>query len=112
MFRVECYCDDKRLGDVFRALAGLILKPPTAVPVVNAEVSNGEIVGIVAATDITDLLASHLKQRGTATIKSREIGAWLKGLGRSSNSATYTAKKAVEVGILAKTHRAGVYTVK
>ena len=104
MFKIEdVYCDDKKVGDVLRALAGLVMAhpPPRAVPLINAENVGGKIEarnGSMLGVFLT-FLSKHKGDR----ITPKETAAWLKSQGRSPSSASYLVRQARDAGALRAT---------
>jgi hypothetical protein len=104
MFKIEnVYCDDKKLGDVLRALTGLTRGQPVAVPMTNVE--EGGIGGPKAKTNgkLVTMLAEHMVKSKLESIRPKEVGAWLAKIGMSKQSASYVARMAVSEGVIRKT---------
>jgi hypothetical protein len=109
MFRVTFFCDDKKLGDILRGLAGLALGTPEVVPVVNAGVGKN---GLQAQTGgkIYEMFAAWIHKHKLHEVRSRDAKAFLKETGSGAQSSSYHLKKLVEVGVLRKAGKgSGMY---
>ena len=100
MFRVECFCDDKRLAAVMRALSGVVhdLK---AVPVANLEKSapkNGKLVP--KGDGLLDLFAKYLAKIKAKVISPTEARKFMQSVGRAPESYSYLVKNAIAHGVL------------
>ncbi len=102
MFRIECYCDDKRVGDVLQALKGLIHPNPNVVPVANVQLQNGQVKALVKG-DAFDMFIAHLKKNKVQSFRAREVQAFLVSIGRSKDSASYFTKGLRDRGLVRKT---------
>ena len=58
MFRIECFCDDKRLPDVLRALALSGVYNVTPSPVTGAKAQQGKVVGDPVRGSATNIVLS------------------------------------------------------
>lgn len=92
MFKIEFFCDDKRLAPALRALTGIALQAPSVTPVINAEAHRN---GIRQATNgtITDLFTAHMDKTKPDTISVALVRDFLKSQGTSGASAQYVLKK-------------------
>jgi hypothetical protein len=103
VFKIEdVYCDDKKVGDVLRALLGLVVGIPKAIPVINAKAERGKIKALTNGK-LIDMFAHYITSQKADTIKPAEVKAWLKKMGRSPLSYGYLQKQAVKSGLLKKT---------
>lgn len=103
MFRVSFFCDDRKLGDALRALAGLIQGSPEVLPVVNADVSkSGKLTAKTNGTAAA-LFMDYLGRRKIKEVNAKVAQEFLKGIGRAPSSATYVLKEAIKLGGLKKT---------
>ena len=114
MFRIECFCDDRKLPDVLRALAGLALGQPVIVPVINAEVIKGkknkkpeqeqEQEQVVATTRgrLADLFALHLAKDKPEAVDTNYARGFLKSIGRPPGNASYMLQETKKAGLLRK----------
>jgi hypothetical protein len=101
MFRVEAFVEDKKLGEVLMALAGLCRGQPSVTPAINIDATPGKgPVKAAGSGNIIQMLGSHLRHVHKVRISAKEIGMWLKSVGRSPMSASYVARGAVEAKIL------------
>lgn len=104
MFRIETFCDDRKLGDVLRALSGKVIGQPTIQPVINAEKTEGKKPTVKAQgdNDVSEMLIAWLKQKGLQTFKAPVVYDFLKEHGRSKGSYSYVLKRAVALGLITK----------
>jgi hypothetical protein len=104
MFKIEnVYCDDKKLGDVLRALAGLTRGQPVAVPVANIDEEGAGAPKAKTNGKLAHMLAEHMTKNKLESIKPKEVGAWLAKIGMSKQSASYVARMAQDQGVIRKT---------
>jgi hypothetical protein len=90
VFKVELFCDKRRLGDIYEAVAGYALAPgPTARPVSGAEVNgSGEVAPRRGGGDIVGLFREWVKKNKLTLISAGEVRQFLKEAGR--NPSTYS----------------------
>jgi hypothetical protein len=100
MFRIVAYCEDRKLGDAMRALAGVCITVETPVPVVNAESKGGKI-SAQSNGNLVHMFIDHLHKAKLPTITPAEAQAWLLQNGKSKLSSSYVLKNAVSRGVLA-----------
>lgn len=101
MFRIELFCDDKKLSAVLHALAGLALRDPKIVPVINAEPApKGGGVKQITNGKLIDLFAMYLTKTKATEVTAADAQAFLKNAGRSPASSSYLLRHAVEAHIL------------
>jgi hypothetical protein len=95
VFRVELFCDKRRLGDIYEAVAGLALAPgPTARPVAGAEVNgSGEVAPRRGGGDIIELFRGWVKKNNLTIIGANEVRQFLKEAGRSPDSYSHVLHK-------------------
>lgn len=103
MFRVEFFCDDRKVGDALRSLLGLAIGIPTATPVINAEPSSSGKIHAKTDGKLVNLFASHVANLKGDMIISKDIGNWLTSIGMSSASMSYVSKQAMNLGIIKRT---------
>jgi hypothetical protein len=97
MFRIEFFCDDKKLPLVLHAIAGLALGDPKIAPVINAErAPKGGGVKQITNGKLLDLFAVYLTKTKATEITPQDAQAFLKNAGRSPQSASYMLRNAVE----------------
>ena len=99
MFRVTFFCEDKRLGNALRALAGLAHGNPEVLPVVNVE-ANGKQLKARTNGKARDQLVDWMKQKHLTEVQCAHAKEFLRTAGMSENSATYVLKDAVAAGLL------------
>ena len=103
MFRIEALVEDKKLGEVLKAMAGLVRGQPSVMPVMNVETASGPAgVKVVGNGSIVHMLGAYMRKAHRSRISAKEIGAWLKSHGRSPMSASYVAREAVKARVLKK----------
>ena len=102
MFRIEVYCDDKKLAYVLWALAGHVLGSPNVMPVVNAKKSGGKIKQATNGK-LLDLFTDHVRKEPQGTsISARYVKDFLQGIGNSSASYGYVLKNAQAAKVIRK----------
>jgi len=104
------YVEDKHLGEVMRALAGLLIKPPLPVPIINAQVEKGKIV-TGPAGNLPDMLAEQVKTTKATIVTPEYVRQWLKAQGRAGSSSTYLIQQLIKRRLLKKTKKIGQYLV-
>lgn len=102
MFRIEAFVEDKKLGDVLKAMAGLTRGTPVVMPMINVEEQGDGPVKAAGNGNMVHLLGAYLRKSHRTRISAKEIGAWLKSQGRSPMSASYMAREAVKAHVLKK----------
>jgi hypothetical protein len=93
MFRIEFFCDDKKLAQALQALAGIAATQPTVVPVINVEKSKGELKQNTNGR-IIEMFSAHLRKTKPATINSADVKAFLQRHGRPKSSVSYLLSQA------------------
>jgi hypothetical protein len=104
MFYAQMFVHDKHLVQFMHAISGLALDLKI-LPATNAKESgngSGTVKPVANARNLTDLVAVWLQDKHGQTIHARDIGAWLKSIGRSPASKTYLAAQATKIGLLKK----------
>jgi hypothetical protein len=101
MFRVVAFCDNKKLGDVFEALAGKVIGQPEAVAVVGAEVKNGK----VAAASNGELVSLFMQWAGKhklTSVNASDARKFLSSIGKAESASNYLLKRCQEYAVLRK----------
>jgi|SRR6516164_4732151 hypothetical protein len=99
--RVLFYCDDRKVGQILRLLAGVALQTPEVTPVVNAKPKNGKLEQS-SNGNMLDMFAIFLKKKKLTEI-TPEIGReFCTSIGRSADSYGYLFKHARNAGLLRK----------
>lgn len=101
MFRIEIFCDDKKLATVLNALTGLILGNPTVQPVANAKVKNGKVKALTNGTAV-EMLADYIRKNNLEVLNAKVIKGFLKGVGLSPGSSSYLIRQGIGAGFLRK----------
>jgi hypothetical protein len=112
MFRIECFCEDKKLAGVLHALAGQVIGMPGVTPVVNVEVKAGKLKQVTNGK-LIDLFAEHLRTDKPEIINADYMRQFLRAMGRSNKSYSHLLKKAQDTKLIRKTGKgtASRYTV-
>jgi hypothetical protein len=103
MFRVEFFCDDKRLSSALHALVGISHGAPTVHPVVNAMKSGNGLAAKFSGNTLErlpELLKPFKGKQITANAHGPEL---MKALGLNPTSKTYLFRRAVEAKMLKPT---------
>jgi hypothetical protein len=103
MFRIECFCDDKRLAQVLRVLTGLVIGSPAVAPVLNAEQEKGGRIKQASNGKLIDLFSAHLKKDNPETINARYVKSFLQEIGSSPLSYSHVLKQAIDSKLVRKT---------
>jgi len=88
LFRIECFVDSNKLGEVLSALAGKVrqMSPPT--PVINAaKKANG--VEQIGRGELIEMFVDHLRKHKIKEFRARTAKEFLEEHGRSSQSYSY-----------------------
>lgn len=101
MFRVEFFCDDRKVGDALRNLLGIAVGVPVATPVINAEQKGGKVQS-QSNGKLIEMFAHHISSSKADSVTSKEIQAWLSKIGMSPMSSSYVIKHSVSRGVLKK----------
>lgn len=107
MFKVEFFIDDRRLGDVLRALAASGARGVTPTPVINAAPEPGT-KGVKAQArvgNITELFLEHLHKTRPHTITPDEVLAWVKSHGRGRHSRMHVVRSLIRQKVLSPVGR-------
>jgi len=97
--KVTFFCDDRRVGLLLRAVAGLIVGTPEVVPVINAEAKNGAIKAS-GSGDMATMFAAYVRKARKTTVQPADAQEFLRNNGRSSASATYLLRQCRDNGFL------------
>lgn len=111
MFRVNFFCEDKKLADALRGLAGLAAGTPEVQPVVNAVHKNGKIAA--ASGSLPEQFYRYAKAHKIEKFTSKELIVFCKEAGLASSSRGYLLGQLKKAGAIKK-HGAGTksyYTV-
>jgi hypothetical protein len=104
MFRIEIFCDDRKLVDVLRGIAGLAIGNPKIQPVVNAEKKkNGKIEAALPNGKIEEMLHANITNNKLSTIDASYVKGFLKSIGKAPTSYSYCINQAIKTGWLKKT---------
>lgn len=110
MFKLEdVYVEDKKVGEALRALIGIVIGVPKAIPVINAEVQQGKITQKTNGKLVT-MFAHHLHSSKIDTMRPADVREWLKQQGMSVTSASYLVKIAERSGIIRRSGKSSQTT--
>jgi hypothetical protein len=101
MFRIECFCDDRKLAAVLLAMQGLLLDIPKVQPVANAAVKNGELVAETNGTAVA-MFVAYLRKKKIGEVNAAITKDFLSGQGRSPNSYSSLLRGCINQGFLKK----------
>jgi hypothetical protein len=112
LFRIEFFCDDKKLAEALRGLAGIALGDPKIMPVVNGEASNGKVVARTPG-ELPDLFKAYAKSEGLKIFQATDIKKFCKHLGRPESSYGYYLKRLMASGVFKKSGKGAkmIYTL-
>jgi endonuclease IV len=96
VFKVDFFVDDKKLGTALKALVGIAISQPTAVPVVNAQVKNGHIKAKGSGENMLALFTTYVQKTEKKELTPSDIRKFLKEHGKSPSSMSYLMHQAVK----------------
>lgn len=104
MFKIVTYVEDKRVGDVLRAIAGIVRGHPEVVPMVNAE-EHPTTKKLVAKTggSLLEMFERHLIENKVEQLKPNDVRAFVKSCGKSPASAGHLVILAIKARLLRRT---------
>ena len=107
MFKIKnVYCEDKKLADVLRALAGLLIEAPVPVPVLAAKAQNGKVISTLpgGGSNISarSQFMHYVTEQGYDSINAEMARKFLKSIGQSVSGSGNLINKLKEEGFLAK----------
>jgi hypothetical protein len=108
VFKVNFFCDDKKLADALRALAGLAAGIPEVLPVVNAVHKNGKVQA--QSGSMEEQFARYAKANSLTKFKAADVTGFCKVAGFAPASRSYLIKQLVKSHIVKKSG-AGTSTV-
>ncbi len=113
MFKIEAFVEDKKLGDVLRALTGLVRGQPVVLPVVNVE-ENAQELKARSNGSLLGLFTDHLAKSKVTMLRPSDVKAWLEKTGHSPLSSTYLVEQAIHAKLIRRTGSAAsvVYHIK
>lgn len=99
MFRINLFCDDRKLPELLRALTGLTVGVPDIRPVVNAEAGAN---GPVAKTNgsLVEKFTLYAKEHKLKQFTSKEARDICKAIGLAPGSSSYVTGQLVGAGVL------------
>jgi len=113
MFKIECYCDDKKLAKALWAMTAIGVYNVTSVPVTNAKkTANGKLKPKIRQASLLAHFKEHLKQTKTQEVTPQLIKSWIEGQGRTSRNYSNVLRDAMKEGWLARIGHEYRYRVK
>ncbi len=109
MFRIECFCEDKRLAKVMRLLAEEQVANLSAVPVANAETNGGRVVARTTGEKI-EMFADWLKANRLRTPTPDDVRRFQREHGYAEGGYSLTLQTAVAAKVLRKKGGPGLGT--
>src|SRR5262252_738625 len=107
MFRIEIYCDDKKLSFILWALAGHVLGEPKCQPVVNAVAKNGRVKAETSG-DPVEMFLKHLADRGGTSFNPAFMQDWCVSLGMKRKSYSNILAKGIAAKAWKRTPQKGL----
>jgi len=105
MFRIECYCEDEQVGGVLRALAGRVVKEPSAQPMVNVGSDGRGHLIAHSSGDLVSLFSEFIVERRIEEVTSVEAREFMSLHGRSTKSYSNLLTRAKRAGMIRKVGR-------
>jgi len=99
--RIELFCDDRKVGEVLRLVAGVAIGQPSVQPVVNAENKDGQLKAESSGDKIA-LFRKWLAKKKLAEVNSDLGREFCKSVGSDPESYNYLFGKARDLGLLRK----------
>jgi hypothetical protein len=112
MFRVECFCDDKKLAKVLWVLQSVGVYNVSSQPVVNAEKSKGKIRAKTTAADKLEILRQLITQRDLKEIGPTEIKEVAQQAGINEKGYSNILRAAIKARMLSRVGKTFRYRVK
>jgi hypothetical protein len=97
MFRIECFCDDKRVAQILHALSGMAYEVK-AVPVANAKKVGGKLRQISASS--VETLMIGIAKRKLKDVGAQDMKAIMIEAGFKDASYSHPLKEAQDLGLL------------
>ena len=111
MFKVEdVYVDDRKLGDLLKAIAGIAIGHPRPVPVINAEPHKGVVKAKGNGSNMVEVFTEYLAADKIETFRPADVRAWLAKNGRSKLSANYIMKGLLKSHMVKRTGKSSATT--
>jgi hypothetical protein len=115
VFRVEIFCEDKKLSYILWALTGHVLGDPKIQPVINAAMKNGKLQAETSGDHVVMFL-NHLAKNQMPAFTPRTIRDWCIGIGLSGKSYSNVINKGLKANAWKRAPQKGtkykfIYTV-
>lgn len=101
--RIEIFCEDKLVGRVQRALAGLGVLNVKSMPVANAKADKNGKVKAESSGDLLEMFLIWAEKHSVKTITPEGLRGFMVDSGRSASSYQVILQKAVVAKVLKKT---------
>src|SRR5215831_2537258 len=91
LFRIECFVESNKLGDVLTALAGKVRQMSPPQPVINAKPNGqgGPGVSPMSRGDMIEMFLDWIKQHKLKEIRAKDAMTFREEHGRSRGSYSY-----------------------
>jgi len=100
MFKIECFCEDKYLGDILQALAQHKALDVKQIPVTNAKATRNGKIEAVTSGDVVDLMRHWIKQHKLTRITARDAKQFQSDMGRSPMGYSHMLRTVMDAGLL------------
>jgi hypothetical protein len=99
LFRIEFFCDGKRLPAAVMAITGIAVGEPKIQGVVNAAKKKNGKIEAASDGDVVSLFLLWLKQhKELKTLRAEHFRAFAKSIGRSETSYTFIKNQIMKTG--------------
>lgn len=101
MFKIEdLYVEDRKLGDLLKAIAGIARGMPRPVPVANIEETGRGLKAKSNGGNLVDVFTDHLIKQKISEFGPRDVQTWLVNNGYSKLSAYYITRNLRKSGVV------------
>lgn len=100
MFRIECFCEDRRVAEVLRALAGLVRGAPSVQPVTNLDEARPARERAATNGRAIDQFAAYIRRARPVEINAEYMRTFMKMIGYAPGGYSGLLAKAQQVGLL------------
>jgi hypothetical protein len=113
MFRIECFCDDKKLSKALWALTTIGVYNVTSAPVVNAKkTANGELQPRQRSGTLLDAFITHVRRTKVKEITPVDMKRFCEKNGRTARGYSNLLRDAIASGLLVRVGDEYRYRVK
>ena len=110
--RIEVFCEDKLVGRIQRALAGLGVLNVKSMPVANAKADKNGKVKAESSGDLLEMLVVWLRDKKLKTVTPKDLQQFAVSAGRAATSYSVVLARAIAAKILKKSKGTGGKTVR